>query len=222
MKSPNVPNHLEPSVPQLRAMRRGEAGVLQELYAKYAGTIYAFVQRRVRSHADAADIVHDVFVVALSAGTWERFSGETSFVAFLQGIARNRILHHFRARGVRERAAEGAADCIDDRMNDDGREADAFEVKEHLQHFLSGLDPRDSKFFVSHLIERPARRITAEQFGMTEDQVRYLEKKLRERVVAYLKRVGYLDQERIDPAGSEGSPDSTEGVGIGARRTSFA
>ena len=62
-----------------------------------------------------------------------------------------------------------------------------------LEGFLAGLSERERSFFDAHMVTRPARRVTAERFGMSEDQVRYLEKKLREKAIAHMKRVGYLE-----------------------------
>ena len=66
-------------------------------------------------------------------------------------------------------------------------------VDKLIESFLKELTERDRKFFEEHMMPRPSRRETAQKFGMSEDQVRYLEKKLRERAVEFLKRVGYLE-----------------------------
>jgi RNA polymerase sigma factor (sigma-70 family) len=199
MTSSTALNPFPVDAARLVAMRSGDPGTLRALYAQYAGAVYSFVLRRTGSSADAADIVQDVFFVALSEETWRRFSGEASVLAFLLGIARNRLLHHFRARGHRERAAEQLLLPDHNTDSDSEREAQAFEVESLLKPFVVGLEPRDRDFFLSHLVERPPRRVTAERFHMTEDQVRYLENKLRRRAIAYLKQVGYLDEKGRDP-----------------------
>jgi hypothetical protein len=67
------------------------------------------------------------------------------------------------------------------------------EVGKILEDFIASLEDRDRDFFRRHMIERPPRRVTAEAFAMSEDQVRYLERKLRDKALKYLKQVGYLD-----------------------------
>jgi RNA polymerase sigma factor (sigma-70 family) len=46
-------------------VRRGERDALAALYGRYADVLHDFARRRVHSQADASDVVHDTFLVAV-------------------------------------------------------------------------------------------------------------------------------------------------------------
>ena len=66
-------------------------------------------------------------------------------------------------------------------------------ISQILDGFLDELDETEKDFFRVHMIARPPRRVTAETFGMSLEDVRLLERRLREKALRYLKRVGYLN-----------------------------
>ena len=181
----------------LRAFRDGDRTVLRDVYAAYGEAVHRFCRERLRGAADARDLAQEVFITAFKDDTRLRFSGLSSFNGFLLGIAKNLLLHRFRADRVREASAEqmaaeaGGAEPSEPPPVDRRLEEEA--VDKLLAAFVAELDERERRFFQEHMVPRPARRETAAKLGMSEDQVRYLEKKLKERAVEYLKRVGYLE-----------------------------
>lgn len=178
------------------AFRRGERKVQMDLYREHAEVVYRFLRDRLRGASDARDLMQEVFIAAFKDETRTRFSGESSFLSFLLGIARNLLMHHFRSDRIRNAGAERINRSLlagDREVPSVDHAIEDKEVGRLLEGFVGELSPTDRDFFRSHMMERPARRITAERFAMTEDQVRYREKQLRARAVAYLKRVGYLD-----------------------------
>jgi RNA polymerase sigma factor (sigma-70 family) len=186
---------------QLTEMRRGDTAALRALYMEHAPAVLAFVRQRLSSASDAADVVQDVFTAALQSGPWQRFSGETTFRAYLLGIARNHLLHLYRMRGIRDRAAAEPRHWVDDATVGEGGSAN-LDQTDLVRRLLAELTPRERSFFEHHMMERPSRRATAERFGITEEQVRYLEKKVRLRALQYLKRVGYLEDDRRGALGA--------------------
>ncbi len=187
---------LESNPDLLRAFRRGERKVLVDIYAQFGEVVYRYLRDRLRSAADARDLMQEVFITAFKEETRLRFSGTSSIQSFLLGIARNLLMHHFRADRVREAGADRITRSLDSNDQEVPSVDHALENKEVsklLDVFMSGLAEREREFFRHHMMERPPRRITAENFAMTEDQVRYLEKKLREKALGYLKKIGYLD-----------------------------
>jgi len=174
----------------LRSFRQGDRKVLRDAYQAYGEVVFRFCRDRLKSAADARDLSQEVFLTAFKDETRLRFSGLGSFQGFLLGIGKNLLLHRYRADRVREAGAEqiaretGGAEPSEPPTVDRHIEEEA--VEKVLQGFLAELDERDRKFFEEHMMPRPSRRETADRFGMSEDQVRYLEKKLRERAVGYL------------------------------------
>ncbi len=181
----------------LRAFRAGDRKVLRDVYAAYGEVVHRYCRERLKGASDARDLTQEVFITAFKEDARLRFSGLSSFQGFLLGIAKNLLLHRFRSDRVREAGAEqltaeaGGVEPSEPPPADRRLEEEA--VDKLLAGFVAELDERERRFFQEHMIPRPPRRQTAQALGMSEDQVRYLEKKLKERAVEYLKRVGYLE-----------------------------
>jgi RNA polymerase sigma-70 factor (ECF subfamily) len=187
---------LESNPDLLRAFRQGDRKVLVAVYTDYGEVVYRYLRDRLRGAADARDLSQEVFITAFKEETRLRFSGTSSIQSFLLGIARNLLMHHFRADRVREAGADRISRGIE--MSEQeappvDRTVEQKEAGEILEAFIAELADREQEFFRKHMVDRPPRRVTAETFAMTEDQVRYLERKLREKAVKYLKRIGYLE-----------------------------
>jgi RNA polymerase sigma factor (sigma-70 family) len=183
----------------IEAFRLGHPATLRKIYEALAPTVHGYLLRRLRSPADAADLTQDVFVVAFSEAARGRFSGTSNIQSFVIGIARNRLLHHL--RNIRRRAELRSTAGLDCDEGVSSGLVDAVverEVSEIVDKYLDGLGPRERSFFQRHLIERPPRRATAEIFGMTIDQVRYLESKLRRGILASLREAGHLDSDAAE------------------------
>lgn len=187
---------LESNPDLLRAFRKGDRKILVDIYQQYGDVVYRYLRDRLRSAADARDLVQEVFITAFKEETRLRFSGTSSIQSFMLGIARNLLMHHFRADRVRDAGADRmtrSMDSSDTEVPAVDHEMENQEVGRVLDTFMGELPDREREFFKRHMMERPPRRVTAEQFEMTEDQVRYLERKLRDKALKYLKRIGYLE-----------------------------
>ncbi len=180
--------------PLYDAFRQGSRAALAEVYATHAQAVYRYALGRLRSAADARDVTQEVFMVAFGEDTRSRFRGLSPIRGFLLGIAHNVLRHHSRADRVRDSKYEAAsaateeprAAIVDDAIRDR-------EVAAIVDRFVAGLSARDGAFFKSHLMERTARRVTGQAFGLSEEQVRHLERKLRRKALRFLRRTGYLD-----------------------------
>ena len=162
---------------------------LAQIYAERGGQLYRYLLSRVRSPADACDLTQQVFMTALRERTQRVFSGVDSVEGFLFGIAKNLTIHRFRGSRVHEAGLETRGE---ERFEFEERLA-ARDAQNVVEGFVRELSPRDRDFFTAHMTEGCVRRPTSAAFSMTEDQVRYRERRLRERALAYLKKAGYLD-----------------------------
>jgi RNA polymerase sigma-70 factor (ECF subfamily) len=75
------------------AARRGERAAFAELYRRFSRAVHGVVLARVR-YVDAADIVQDVFAVALER--LPQLGEPAAFPGWLLAIARNRAIDHVR------------------------------------------------------------------------------------------------------------------------------
>jgi RNA polymerase sigma-70 factor, ECF subfamily len=76
------------------AARRGDRAAFAELYRRFSRAVHGVVLARVR-YGDAADIVQDVFAVALER--LPQLGEPAAFPGWLLAIARNRAVDHLRA-----------------------------------------------------------------------------------------------------------------------------
>lgn len=83
--------------------RRGDRGAFAELYRRFQRAVHGVVLARVR-YADAADVVQDVFAVALER--LPQLGEAAAFPGWIMSIARNRAIDHVRAIKPTDELAE--------------------------------------------------------------------------------------------------------------------
>src|ERR1700686_5215753 len=76
----------------------GDAAAFETLYAKHKGPLYRFVLRSVKAPAEAEELFQDVWMRAIEARG--RYSPQAKFSTWLYTIAHNRLVDHWRARGL--------------------------------------------------------------------------------------------------------------------------
>ncbi|MBK5225428.1 MAG: sigma-70 family RNA polymerase sigma factor [Thermoleophilia bacterium] len=86
----------------VRRVQKGNLEAFGVIYDGFFDSVYAYVFRQVRSHANTEDIVSQVFLDAFEKIGAFRWRG-AGFAAWLFRIARNDVLDDFRRRGVRAR-----------------------------------------------------------------------------------------------------------------------
>ena len=83
-------------------VRAGSARHFDALYHRYFQRIYAFIQARVRNRADAEELTQESFTVVFRSPNG--YSGRSSPLAWIYGIARNTVNNHIRrARAQHEK-----------------------------------------------------------------------------------------------------------------------
>lgn len=88
-----------PSDEQLMlAYAGGDARAFETLYAKHKAPLYRFVLRSLKSPAEADELFQDVWMRAIEARA--RYRPEAKFTTWLYTIAHNRVIDHWRAKGL--------------------------------------------------------------------------------------------------------------------------
>jgi RNA polymerase sigma-70 factor (ECF subfamily) len=77
------------------AARRGDRPAFAELYRRFSRAVHGVVLARVR-YADAADVVQDVFAIALER--LPQLGEPAAFPGWILAIARNRAIDHIRGQ----------------------------------------------------------------------------------------------------------------------------
>src|SRR5256885_17038221 len=76
----------------------GDAAAFEALYARHKGSLLRFVLRSVKGEALAEELFQEIWMRAIEAR--ERYRPEAKFTTWLFTIAHNRIVDHWRAKGL--------------------------------------------------------------------------------------------------------------------------
>jgi RNA polymerase sigma-70 factor (ECF subfamily) len=88
----------------IRAVLAGNATEFSRLVREFGLPVRSFIHARVQNVADAEDIAQETFIAAFRG--LAKFDTAQSFEAWLIGIARHRVLGHYRSTGRRQKANE--------------------------------------------------------------------------------------------------------------------
>ena len=78
-------------------VRSGDQEAFEQLYERYVGRVYCFVETRLNNRADVEETTQEVFVnVFTSLGS---FRAEAPFAAWVLGVARHTIAGRFKKDG---------------------------------------------------------------------------------------------------------------------------
>ena len=80
------------------AYRSGDARAFEALYARHKGGLFRFVLRSVRERAQAEELYQEIWMRAIEARA--RYEAQAKFTTWLYTIAHNRIVDHWRKRGL--------------------------------------------------------------------------------------------------------------------------
>ena len=95
----------------IRQVTERQPDALAELYARFAPTLLALARRILDNHADAEEVLQEVFVQVWNRG--ERYDPARSSVStWLVLIARSRAIDRLRSRKVVERTHEAGAQAM--------------------------------------------------------------------------------------------------------------
>jgi len=93
------------------AYRDGEAAAFETLYARHRGPLFRFVLRSVKARGEAEELFHDVWLRVIEAR--ERYTPSARFTTWLYTIAHNRVVDHWRRRGLKLASLDSSYDADD-------------------------------------------------------------------------------------------------------------
>ena len=149
----------------LKRLGRGDDAAFVELYDRYAGKCFAFVQSLVKDESVAKDLTQDIFTKVWTQR--EVIAQVSSFDAYLFRMARNAVLHLFYNKEVRRRyiaremlVQDGLAQHLDESI-------DESELQLLIYKTVAGMPPQRQKIFrMSRYYGIPNGRI-AEELGIS-------------------------------------------------------
>ena len=80
------------------AYAAGDAAAFEQLYGRHKGAVYRYILRSVKGAGEAEELFQDVWMRVIEAR--ERYAPQAKFATWLYTIAHNRLVDHWRARGL--------------------------------------------------------------------------------------------------------------------------
>jgi RNA polymerase sigma factor (sigma-70 family) len=150
----------------LERIALGDAAAVQECIRTYGDLIWSLARRFLRNHADAEDIVQEVFIELWNnAARYDR--NVASEVAFVSTIARRRMIDRLRQHGRRP-----GMDSMDDEEFGESRQPFVLPQDEEqsdvavVERVLAEMDPEHSRILALSLYEGYSHSEIAEQLNI--------------------------------------------------------
>ena len=167
------------------AYREGDAGAFEALYKRHKGPLYRFVLRSIRDRATAEEIYQEVWMRAIEARG--RYEVQAKFTTWLYTIAHNRLVDHWRKRGLQLVALDAEDPRADPPAGMDAEPHRIAEAKQGLERFaraLEQLPPAQREAFLLHheaeMSVAEIARATGSNEEAAKSRLRYATAKLKE------------------------------------------
>jgi RNA polymerase sigma-70 factor (ECF subfamily) len=80
------------------AYAAGDAAAFERIYGRHKGPVYRYILRSVKGAGEAEELFQDVWMRVIEARA--RYAPHAKFTTWLYTIAHNRLVDHWRARGL--------------------------------------------------------------------------------------------------------------------------
>ncbi len=169
-------------------MERSESAI-QETDRKYNAFLNRLVYNILRDTLDTEEIIDDTYM-----GAWNAIPPTipNSLKHFLSRIARNLSFDRldYRLAGKRNALFVELDECIPDMRQNVERIWEAKEIGDMLNDYLGTLDRKSCAVFLGRYYYSCSIRELAEQYSLTQRQVKYLLSKARDGLRVYLEKEG--------------------------------
>jgi RNA polymerase sigma-70 factor (ECF subfamily) len=164
----------------------GNAGAFETLYNKHKGPVFRYVLRSVKARGEAEELFQDVWMKVIEAAG--RYTPKARFTTWLYTIAHNRLVDHWRAKGLAVVSIDDEESSVPEPVAAPGSEPHRIVEAQHTLERLSAaiaalpLAQREA-FLLHHEGELTAAQIAAAT-GTNEEaaksRLRYAMSKLRD------------------------------------------
>jgi RNA polymerase sigma-70 factor (ECF subfamily) len=167
----------------MECYRDGDASAFDELYRRHRGALYRYILRLTRDAAQAGELGQDVWIKLIKARA--SYQPSALFRTYLFRIAHNRVVDHFRGRGIdRLLVDDDEGEIIAQQAIPPARGPEQqVDLQRRLIAALDALPPAQREAFLLHEeagldIEQIAS-VTGEQREAIKSRLRYAVTKLR-------------------------------------------
>ena len=162
--------------------REGGAAAFEELYRRHKGALYRFVLRSVRERSLAEELFQEIWMRVIEAR--ERYEPQAKFTTWLYTIAHNRIVDHWRKKGLQLVSLD---DSVDPPASPGFGSEEILAGKQGLERFaraLEALPPAQRAAFLLHeeagMSVAEIARATGANEEAAKSRLRYALSKLKE------------------------------------------
>jgi RNA polymerase sigma-70 factor (ECF subfamily) len=177
----------------LSAFRDGDRDALSQVYWAYIDRVEAYVRKTMPwGHAEIKDVIQDAFIRAFDERARLSYDGLRDYGPYLCTICRNLIVDRARKRGREVPTEDGTMDETAEAPPSSGGEvpwADAATIAV-VETYLSSLDPALRQVHEERYVKGIPQREAAERLGISRQQLRTREGKLRDGLSAALRKAG--------------------------------
>src|SRR5687767_9655315 len=167
----------------------GDAGAFERLYAKHKGPLFRYVLRSVKARGEAEELYQDIWMKVIEARA--RYVPRAKFTTWLYTVAHNRLVDHWRARGLTVVAStddeeSGVPEPAAAPSAEPHRVSEARETLERLSAALAALPLAQREAFLLHhegdLTVAEIAAATGSNEEAAKSRLRYAMNKLREAI----------------------------------------
>jgi RNA polymerase sigma factor (sigma-70 family) len=185
----------------LAGYRSADRAALEEVYWAYLDRVeqivrfgFSRVGHRVSGapEADVADVVQDVFARVFSDSARLSYDGIRDFGPFVATIARNVLTSWLRKRGKPGLPFDEDVEVAPEPIHDAPWIDPA--ILAALDKYVAGLDQRLAAVHRERFILGKSQGAAADALGLTRQQIRTLEQKVRDGLGLALREAGLLDR----------------------------
>lgn len=167
------------------AYREGDGGAFDELYRRHKGGLFRYVLRSVRERAVAEELYQEIWMRVIEARG--RYETQAKFSTWLYTIAHNRLVDHWRKRGLQLVALDAEDPRADPPAGMDAEPQRIAEAKQGVARFLAALEalpPAQREAFLLHqeaeMSVAEIARATGAGEQATKSRLRYALSKLKQ------------------------------------------
>ena len=161
------------------AYRGGDAGAFETLYARHRTRLFRFILRSIKVRAVAEELYQEIWMRVIEAR--QSYAPKARFTTWLYTIAHNRLVDHWRKRGLTLVALEG--DEVPSGSPDPADHAEAREALARFAAALEALPPLQREAFLlyeeSGLSVAQIAEATASNEETAKSRLRYAMAKLK-------------------------------------------
>jgi len=150
-------------------LRKGDVDAFDEVYRRYAGKLFAFALKYLKSREDAEELVQSVFLKV-----WENQANlkkETSFKSYLFTIAYNEICNLFRKRKYQQNFIENTILGKPEISTDMESQIEFRSVLEQVEQIVAQLPEKQKAVFLKSRQEGKSTKEIAEELGLSKGTV---------------------------------------------------